>query len=240
MEILDMRTFYRLQSIRRSNVGFTLVELLVVIGIIAILAGVALGPITNGIKKAKESGAMQTCRTLALAEFQYANDNNSTYPTSAGASAGDIASALVSGNYVSDPSIFGISGESKFVKQTATGTSATWSAANCSFDFSDVTGSGVGSVAPDQLPLVWSPDTGAVIPTAASTGCEFAPNNPLFGTDGIAVAYHSNNAFFRAPIGQTPTAAGAFPDTKGDAMFVDKSFNPGTVTYVIDKGAQGF
>ena len=239
MKDLYMSNRNRSQLGRRLSRGFTLVELLVVIGIIAILAGVALGPITNGIKKAKESGAMQTCRTLALAEFQYANDNNGTYPTSTGASAGDIASALVAGNYVSDPGIFGISGDSKFVKQTATGTAATWSASNCSFDFSDVSGAGVGAVAPDQLPLVWSPDTGAVIPTTASVGCEFAPNNPLFGTDGIAVAYHSNNAFFRAPIAQTPTAAGAFPDTKGDAMFVDKSFNPGSVTYITDKGAQG-
>ena len=50
----------------RQSGGFTLVELLVVIGIIAILAGVALGPITSGIKKAKESAAMQSCRSIGL------------------------------------------------------------------------------------------------------------------------------------------------------------------------------
>jgi prepilin-type N-terminal cleavage/methylation domain-containing protein len=236
-----MRNLHRSLSTARQTGGFTLVELLVVIGIIAILAGVALGPITNGIKKAKESGAMQTCRTLALAEFQFANDNNGSYPTSSAQSAGDIAGALVNGSYVSDPGIFGLSGDSKFVKQTTSGTSASWSASNCSFDFADVSGTGINSVAPDQLPLVWTPDQGATLPTAANTGKEFAPSNPIFLTDGIAVAYHSNNAFFRTPLPQAPAASAVnpWPDTKGDLMFVDKSFNPNGTTYVVDKGAQG-
>ena len=79
-----MRNLNRSLSAARQSGGFTLVELLVVIGIIAILAGVALGPITSGIRKARESACMQTTRTLALAEFQYANDNNN-YPDGADA-----------------------------------------------------------------------------------------------------------------------------------------------------------
>ena len=56
-----------------SRDGFTLVELLVVIGIIAILAGVALGPITNGIKKAKQSAGVQEAHAIGLAMYSFAN-----------------------------------------------------------------------------------------------------------------------------------------------------------------------
>jgi prepilin-type N-terminal cleavage/methylation domain-containing protein len=215
-----MRNSTRCLATARQNGGFTLVELLVVIGIIAILAGVALGPITNGIKKAKESGAMQTCRTLALAEFQSSNDNNGAYPD--GADAGVIAQGLVTGNYISDPSIFVISGDNSTTKAT---NNTSVAKANVSFDFTGVVGTGnptagVGSSAPDQLPLVWTPDQGAVLPAADNTGTAFAPAaTGIFGTDGIAVAYKSNNAFFRAPQTQTTPA---FPG-QGKAMFVDNT-----------------
>ena len=200
--------------------GFTLVELLVVIGIIAILAGVALGPITNGIKKAKESAAMQTCRTLALAEFQSSNDNNGAYPD--GTDAGIIAQELVTGNYISDPSIFLVSGDQTATKAVSN-TSITKT--NVSYDFTGVNGTGnpvagVGSSAPDQLPLVWTPDPGAILPTGDNQGTAFTPSaTGLFGTDGIAVAYKSNNSFFRAP---QSAVTPAFPG-QGKAIFVDNT-----------------
>jgi prepilin-type N-terminal cleavage/methylation domain-containing protein len=230
----------RLAAVRQTG-GFTLVELLVVIGIIAILAGVALGPITNGIRKAKESAAMQTCRTLALAEFQAANDNNQIYPD--GADAGVIAAALVSGNYVSDPGIFIISGD----VATKAGANQPVTQPNVTYDFMGVNGaasgsySGVGSAAPDQLPLVWSPDTNVPVIPAGNTeaGAEFVPNNPLFGKDGIAVAYHSNNSFFRAPAINAP-AAGAYPDKQGEALFIDDTFNPSNVNYAKRLGADNY
>jgi len=46
------------------------VEVIVVMGIVAVLAGVALGPVTNGIKKAKQSSELQMGHAIALADYQ--------------------------------------------------------------------------------------------------------------------------------------------------------------------------
>ena len=92
--------------------GFTLVELLVVIGIIAILAGVALGPITNGIKQAKHNAALQTGRQIGQVCFSYATDNTvngNAYPADKTAVA--IAQDLMNANYVTDPSIFAVTSQ---------------------------------------------------------------------------------------------------------------------------------
>src|SRR5271156_2396898 len=89
--------------------GFTLVELLVVIGIIAILAGVALGPITTGIAKAKQNAAVQQSHAIGIAMFAFANDNSQLYPdistpnpNNGATGAPKVAYALMNGNYVSD------------------------------------------------------------------------------------------------------------------------------------------
>src|SRR5271156_6608532 len=91
-----------------SRGGFTLVELLVVIGIIAILAGVALGPILKGIKQAEHSAAMQTSHSIAICEFEYANDNSNVYPDAT--TAHDIANLLLNAKYASDPTLFATKG----------------------------------------------------------------------------------------------------------------------------------
>jgi prepilin-type N-terminal cleavage/methylation domain-containing protein len=211
-----MRNLPRFRPAVRQNGGFTLVELLVVIGIIAILAGVAMGPITNGIKKAQESSAMQTCRTIALAEFQYSNDNNSSYPD--GKDAGAVVTNLIGGNYVTDPSIFKIAADTTYVPPATVGT---YTSANCSYDFmgAGTTYTGLPSTTPDQCPVVWSAgDTGCVAPTGAG-GVSFVPAAGIFGKDGVAVAYHSNNSFFRTPNHNTNVT---YPPI-GSALFVDNT-----------------
>src|ERR1700735_5544271 len=117
--------------------GFTLVELLVVIGIIAILAGVALGPITNGIKKAKESSGVQSAHALGLAMYSAANDNNQLYPDVSGGDASNIAKTLLGGGYVTDPGIFFISGDSNGAAKYSLTTPAAANIAqsNVSWDF---------------------------------------------------------------------------------------------------------
>src|SRR5277367_4156460 len=198
-----------------SRGGFTLVELLVVIGIIAILAGVALGPITNGINKAKQSAGLQEAHALGLAMYSAANDNNQYYPdkSGGGATAGDIAATLLAGGYVSDATIFGLSGDTAgaFKKMDSTHNSAaTITAAYVSWDFMVNGGTGVSSTSYPWLPIVWSTINGATVApsftTAAGSAITVIPviTNP-FQTQGMAIFYINNAAAFIPATGTTST-----------------------------------
>jgi prepilin-type N-terminal cleavage/methylation domain-containing protein len=214
--MLNNRLLHRTAR-QSSRGGFTLVELLVVIAIIAILAGVALGPITAGIKKAQQSGGVQSSRGLALAEFQYANDNNQCFPdksTTGSLDAGDatdVAAALIVGGYISDPSIFVISGsiEKKYTgAMTGTPTIAT---TNISWDFvGSTTFTGLTANTPDSVPVVMScsPVTTTQLQTASATAVlvDLTPATFPYGNTGMVVCLKSNSAqFLNAPVAGAAT-----------------------------------
>jgi prepilin-type N-terminal cleavage/methylation domain-containing protein len=226
-----------------SRGGFTLVELLVVIGIIALLAGVALGPITGAMKTAKDNAAMQTTHSLYLADFQYSVDNATQGQFADAADAGFIAQALLNGGYIQDPTIFYLSGGNAQKWQTA-GAAAGITKAFVSWDFMGVNGPaaggttpdiGVGTNDPDQLPLIWSTGNTINIPTgqggvAGTAVVNGAGKNPL-GTDGIPVVFKSGSSVFKKTtlIGPPPTIA----------TFIDASFVPANATnYVVRDGSE--
>src|ERR1700727_216318 len=100
-----------------SRGGFTLVELLVVIGIIAILAGVALGPITGAIKQAQHNAAMQYGRQIGQMCFSYSTDNiqnGNQYPADASGMA--VCQDLLNAGYASDPNVFGVAQQLGYTK----------------------------------------------------------------------------------------------------------------------------
>lgn len=89
--------FHRFRKLKANS--FTLVELLVVISIIGLLAGLAVPAIQGGLDKAKQQVDVSNIRQCGLVAFGYANDNEGNYSgtnTNAGQSSLSYFTNLVS------------------------------------------------------------------------------------------------------------------------------------------------
>jgi type II secretory pathway pseudopilin PulG len=204
--------------------GLTRTELLVLVGILVILAGVGFGPITEHIEKAKINRAVESARTINTLLSQYATDNNGVYPVGEGTSAAGksegIARNLLENNYTPDATIFAVGSTAPYSGKASDFSDIT--AANLSWDFTGgaTTSTGITSAAPDLLPTVYGTGENVTYPTSAGTGLNLPlSGNGPFGKKGIVVAYKANNAAFipGTPSGTTVECPGFISTAFKDA-----------------------
>jgi len=184
-----------------SSSGLTRTELLVLVGILVILAGVGFGPIRAYMEKARINRTVESARTINTLLSQYATDNNGVYPAGEGTPAAGksegIARNLLENNYTPDASIFAIGSTARY-RGTATDFSD-FTAANISWDFTGgpTTSTGINSSAPDLLPTVYSTGENVAYPTMPGTGLNLTlTGGGPFGMKGVVVAYKGNSATF--------------------------------------------
>jgi len=176
------------------------------LGVVSCLAGIALGPITKGIEKAKESAGLQQTRAIDLMMYAYAMDHNGAYPE--GETSTEVFQKLLDEKYASDPAIFYMTMDGK-----TKATSNKLKAENVCYDVT----AGVGSDSPAHLPVVFS--TGYVMSYSAGIAVMRVPGAPT-AFRGMAVGYKDNSAHFWAvlPDGTVP-------------QVIPATFDPGTKIY---------
>lgn len=193
----------------------TRVEIVVVLVIILLLAGIALGPLTRGFKAPNESAHIQIAHQIGAIEFVYSNDHKYNYPY--GPDGHSIANLLLNDGYINDPTLFYFAPTPNAAKYTGSTKTYELTAANCNWDFWVNGNMGLTSTVTDETPLVQM-TTGIALgglPTKEGTGytLQIDPTKTAFGPGGISVYYKGNYAVFIKCHQVSPTSAVNTPDS---------------------------
>jgi len=96
---------------QKSNQGFTLVEIMIVVAIIALLAAIAIPNLLRARMSSNDALAKATLRAISTAEESYGTANNGNYPTGSDLSALTSATPpYLNSNYCSTANAAGIAG----------------------------------------------------------------------------------------------------------------------------------
>src|SRR5688572_3272404 len=87
---MGLRSFHSRKSASRR--GFTLVELLVVIGIIAVLVGILLPTLNRARESARRTKCLSNLRSLGQLLAMYSNTNKGAIPVGVSSSGNDWSS----------------------------------------------------------------------------------------------------------------------------------------------------
>ena len=185
--ITTMRKIIRGLKKLKAN-SFTLVELLVVISIIGLLAGLAVPAIQGGLDKAKQQVDVSNLRQCGMIAFSYANDNDGNY---SGTNTNSISSTAFFTNLVS----LGLLNSTKILAgngYTAATATSSISAANIAWGYNNpLTTSDDGN-----LPLFISKNFGA---QSSFSNVSIASSTVGWKSKGIVVYRVGNSAEFIKP-----------------------------------------
>jgi prepilin-type N-terminal cleavage/methylation domain-containing protein len=185
--ITTMRKIIRGLKKLKAN-SFTLVELLVVISIIGLLAGLAVPAIQGGLDKAKQQVDVSNLRQCGMIAFSYANDNDGNY---SGTNTNSISSTAFFTNLVS----LGLLNSTKILAgngYTAATATSSISANNIAWGYNNpLTTSDDGN-----LPLFISKNFGA---QSSFSNISIASSTVGWKSKGIVVYRVGNSAEFIKP-----------------------------------------